>query len=84
MRLEALPDAGLHEQRLQHIVDPLRRAEETLHARPSTPARDQGEIARPGLAPALAVDHDRHARPEVRLANQQLAAPGELDNKRFY
>ena len=84
MRLEASPGAGLDEQRLQHMVDPLRRAEETLHARPSAPARDHGEIARPRLARALAVDHDRHARPEVRLANQQLAAPGELDNKRFY
>jgi len=80
MRLKALSCPGLHEQRLEHVLDPLRRAEHPLDARTPAPAGDNCEIAGPPLARTFAVDHDRHPRREVRLADQQLAAAGKLYN----
>ena len=46
---------------------------------PST-LRDEREIARLDAAKALRVEHDRDARREVRLARDELAAPGDLDD----
>jgi hypothetical protein len=83
MRLKPLPRARVHEQRFENVIDPLRGAEHTLHPRPPAPARDDGEVAGPRIACALAVDHDRHAGREVRLTDEQLAPPGKLDDDRF-
>jgi hypothetical protein len=83
MGLERLSCAGLDQERLEHVLDPLRRAEDSLHSRAPAPAGDDREIARPRLARALTVDDYRRAEGEVRLADQQLAAPGKLDDERF-
>jgi hypothetical protein len=83
MRLEPLPRPGLHQQRLEYVLDPLRGADHALDTRPSTPAGDDREIARPRVTRALAVDDDRNPRREVRLADNQLAAPGKLYNNGF-
>jgi len=54
-----------------------------LHASPPAPPGNDSQISRPRLARALAVDHDRHTGIEVRLADQQLAAPSDLDDNLF-
>jgi hypothetical protein len=36
----------------------------------------EGELPGRRVAAALAVDHDRHPRREVRLADEELAPPG--------
>ena len=54
-----------------------------MDTRPSTPAGDDREIARPRVARALSVDDDRNSRREVRLADSELAAPGKLYNYGF-
>jgi hypothetical protein len=54
-----------------------------LHACTPAPAGDDREIARAGLSRTLPVDHDRYAGREVGLADQQLAAPRELNYDRF-
>ena len=83
MRLELLPGPGVHQQRLEHVLDSLRRAQHALHARTAAPAGDKHEIARPCVTRALAVDDDRNSRREVRLADSELAAPGKLYNNGF-
>jgi hypothetical protein len=83
MRLERRPGPGVDEQRLEDVLDPLRRADDAVDARAALPAGDDGEIAGPGVAGSLAVDDDRHARREVRLAYEQLPAPRELDDRRL-
>ncbi|MGE5435241.1 MAG: hypothetical protein ACM3S3_10700 [Candidatus Doudnabacteria bacterium] len=83
MGLEPLPRTGFHQQRLEHVLDPLRGADHALDARPSTPAGDDREIARPRFTRALAVDDDRNSRREVRLTDSELAAPGKLYNNGF-
>jgi hypothetical protein len=83
VRLEPLPRPRLDQHRLEHVLDPLRGAEDALDTRPSTPARDDREIAWPRVARALAVDNDRNSRREVRLADSELAAPGKLYNNGF-
>jgi hypothetical protein len=83
MRFEALSRAGVYQQRLEHVLDPLRGAENSLHAGAPSPAGDHREIARTRVTCAFAVDSDRHPRREVRLADQQLAAAGKLDDDRF-
>ena len=84
MWFERLPSAALDQQRLEHVLDPLRRAEDPLHPSPSTPARHHGEIARPRVARALAIHHDGNAGREVGLADEELAAPGQLDDGAVY
>jgi hypothetical protein len=81
--LEPLPGPGLDQQRLEHVLDPLRGAKHALDTRPATPAGDDGEIARARVARALAVDDDRNSGREVRLADNELAAPGKLYNNGF-
>jgi hypothetical protein len=83
MRLEALAEPLPDEERLEHVLDPLRRPENPLHAGAPSPAGDHREIARTRVTCAFPVDSDRHPRREVRLADQQLAAAGKLDDDRF-
>src|SRR5205823_12298638 len=83
MRLEPLSRAGIEEQGLEYVLDPLGRAQHPLHACAPAPAGHDGEIAGPRVPRALAVDHDWHAGGEIWLADEQLSAPGELYNNRF-
>jgi len=83
VRLETLARTRLDEKRLHHVLDPLRRAQQRLDTRATAPAGDDCQIARPGVARTLAVDDDRDARREVGLADEQLAAPRELDDDGF-
>ena len=80
VRLELDARAGLDQQRLEHVLDPLRRSDDALHARAALAPGHDGEVARSRLPRPLAVDDHRHAGREVRLADEQLPAPGELDD----
>ena len=81
VRLEALPQALLDEQRLEDVLDRLGRPDHPLDARPSAALADGDEIAGLGVLQPLPVDRDRSAGDEVRLADEQLAAPTELDDQ---
>ena len=52
VRLELDARAVLDEQRLEHVLDPLRRAEAALDARAPAAGPDDGEIAVPEVADA--------------------------------
>jgi hypothetical protein len=68
------------EQSLEHDLDVLRLTERALDpsAPPAGPHDD--EIAGTDVSRALAVDLNRNVRDEVRLADQLLAAPVDLDD----
>jgi hypothetical protein len=83
VRLEALARPCVHEQRLEHVLDPLRGTEDALHAGAAATAGNNCEIARPRVTRAFSVDYDRHAWREVRLPDQQLAPTGKLDHDWF-
>ena len=53
-----------------------------LDPRAAAAGADEREVARPDASPtALRVEHDRHARREVRLADDELAARADLDDE---
>ena len=81
VRLEALAEALVDHERLEHVFDPLRRAEHPADARAAAALGDVDQVARPSLAQPFAVDRDRRPRHEVRLADDELAALGELDDQ---
>jgi hypothetical protein len=62
------------EQALEHHFDVVRLAEDTVELGAAPPGADDGEIAGAGIAEALAVEDERHARHEIRLADDELAA----------
>jgi hypothetical protein len=51
-----------------------------LEARTAASSCDDDEIARPCIAEALSVDDERNAGREVRLADDELPPPRELDD----
>jgi hypothetical protein len=68
------------EQPLEHGLDVVGLAERALDSR-TTPARERDdEVSRAGVSEALAVEDERHARHEVRLADDELAALRNLDD----
>jgi hypothetical protein len=68
------------EQPLEHDLDVVCLPEDALEARAAPPRPDDGEIAWACVAEALAVEDERHAPHEVRLADDELAAPLDLDD----
>jgi hypothetical protein len=78
--LERLPVAPLDEQRLEHVLDVVSPAEVLLDVRAAAAGAHDGEVAAFEVAGALLVEHDRNARGEVRLADEQLAAAADLDD----
>jgi hypothetical protein len=79
VRLVALAQALLDEQRLEHVLDLGRRAEHAVDGGPPPHAYGD-EVAFARVAERLAVDDDGHAGLEVRLADDELPAPRELDD----
>ena len=72
------PHALVPEEPLEHGFDPARGTEHALEPGPAAPEPDDHEVADRGVAGALAVDDDGNAALEVRLADEELAAPGQL------
>jgi hypothetical protein len=68
------------EQPLEHDLDVLRLAEDALEPRPAAAGAHDGEVTRAGVADPFPVEHERHARHEVRLAHDELAALLDLDD----
>jgi hypothetical protein len=56
-------------------------AEHALQPRPPPSVPHDGEIPRPGVAQALAIDGQRDAGREDRLAHDELSPPRELDDQ---
>ena len=81
VRLELLPRAALDEQPLEHVLDPARPAR--ARARPARGrGRSRRRRARPRSASPspLRSSDDRRPRREVRLADDELPAPRDLDD----
>jgi hypothetical protein len=68
------------QESLEHDLDVFGFPEHALELRPAASRADDGEVAGPRVAQALAVDHERHAGNEVRLADDELAALLDLDD----
>ena len=80
VRLELGARAGVHEQSFEDDLNVLRLAEHALELRAPTAGTDDSEVAGTGIAETLAVEHERNARHEVRLAHDELAALLDLDD----
>jgi hypothetical protein len=70
----------MNEQAFEHDLDVLRLAELSLDPCAASTRADDDEVSGPDVAAALPVDRDRNVRDEVRLADEQLAAPVDLDD----
>ena len=77
--LEARADARVHEQSFEDDLDVFRLAELALEPRAASAGAHDDQVAGADVAAALPVDRDRDVRDEVRLADEQLAAPVDLD-----
>jgi hypothetical protein len=66
------------EEALQHCLDVARRPEDALEACASAAGSEDGQISDRSISGALAVDDDGDAALEVRLADEELSAPGQL------
>jgi hypothetical protein len=71
----------VHEQTLEHHLDVVGFPEDVFDPRAAAPGADNREIAAAGIAKALPVEHERHARNEVRLADDELPALLDLDDR---
>jgi hypothetical protein len=80
--LELGAGALLDEQRLEDVLDPPRAPEPALDLRPAPAGADDGEVAGPDVAEPLVVEDERDSRREVGLPDDELAAPGDLDDDR--
>ena len=80
VRLELHSGARVHEQPFQHRLDVVRVAEDPLELRAAASRPDNGEVATSGTSESLAVENERRAGNEVRLADDELAALRDLDD----
>jgi hypothetical protein len=80
VRLELLARALLDEQRLEHVLDPTRGAQRALDAGAAPAGAHDREVAGAEVAEPPRLEHDRHARREVRLAYDELSPPPDLDH----
>ena len=78
--LELAAGARLDQQAFEHGADVGRLAEDPLEARAAAPGAHDGEVARVGVAEAVPVDRDRQPRREIRLADDELAPAGDLED----
>jgi len=69
---------GVVEQAFEHRLDRAGRPEHALDPCTAAPGRDDDELTRSNVPRTLAVEDDRGARIEVRLPDEQLAAPRDL------
>ena len=71
------------EEAFEHRLDPARRAEHLLDPRAAASRPDDDEVADRRLPGALAVDDDRDAAFEERLADEELALAGQLADEQL-
>ena len=80
MRLVLLDEALLLEQRVEHAPNRICRPERLLEPRPAALRRDDGELAGTDVREPAAVEDQRDAGREERLADNQPAATADLDD----
>ena len=80
VRLEGSRSAALDEQPLEHGLDRARRAEHTLEPRAPASGAHDGKVAGPRVAEPVPVERERRPGREERLADDELSAPGDLDD----
>jgi hypothetical protein len=80
VRLVLLDQRLLLEQRVEHALDRVRRPERLLQPRPAALWRDDGELAGTNVSEPTAVEDQRNAGSEERLADNQPAAAADLDD----
>jgi hypothetical protein len=79
--LERLPCAALDEQRLEHVLDVVGRADHLLEPRaPATGAHDR-EIAGGDLPVALHIELEWDTRREIRVAGDEPPAAANFDDQ---
>ena len=81
MRLELDPCPLLDEERLEDVLDPAGASEAAFDLRAPATGPDDCEVARADVAEPLVVEDERDARGEVRVADDELAAPADLDDE---
>ncbi len=72
------------EQAFEDGLDPARRAQYPFESGPAPPEPDDDEIADRRLARSLAIDDHGNAALEVRLADKELALPGQLADEQIH
>jgi hypothetical protein len=68
------------EQPFKHGLDVVRLAQRAFDTRAAAAGESDDEIARTDVTETLAVEDERHTRHEVRLTDDELAAPRNLDD----
>jgi hypothetical protein len=63
---------------LQHGLDVIRRPKVSFEPRATASRSDDHEISYRGVSCAFTVDDDRSPSFEIRLADEELPAPGKL------
>jgi len=79
IRLELLTSPCLDEERLEHVLDPIGGTERPLDTCAAARTSRDDEIAGSGVEP-FAIEHQRRARSEERLADDELASAAHLDD----
>ena len=80
VRLELDARTPLDEQRLEHVLDPLRRSKRAFDAGATSTRSDDCQVAGPQVAEPLRVEHDRDTGDEIRLPGDELATTPDLDH----
>src|SRR5918995_2938294 len=81
VRLEVRPRTLLLEQRLEDVRQPVCGPHSLLDPGPPSPGPDDGELPGADVAQPALVQRQRHARREVRLADEETPAPSDLDDE---
>jgi hypothetical protein len=76
-----LDEAFLLEQRLEHALDGVGGPKRLLEARTPATRCDDRELARTNRVETAPVEDERNTGPEERLADDEAAAPADLDDK---
>jgi hypothetical protein len=81
VRLVPLGQAFVLEQRVEDSLDRVRGAERLLEPCAALARRDDGQLARPDVGEPAAIKDERNARRKERLADDEAAAPADLDDQ---
>ena len=81
LSLEGRARAAFDEQRLEHVLDVIGRADHLLHPRAAATGPHDCEIARRDLSVALHVELNRDTRREIRVACDEPPAAANFDDQ---
>jgi hypothetical protein len=81
MRLEGLAQPALDEQRLEHVLDPVRRPDQRIEPRATAAGAHDGEVAGREVAEAFRLEHDGNTRREVGLSDDEPPAAADFNDE---